>query len=215
MSSTLLLTGVGGAVAAGGGAGVAFVNSTEQTTSENYSHTTSGSDRLLIVSIDQQASGDVTAVTYNGVSMTKITNIGVAVWSGSLWYLINPASGSNTVDITSTFGTIHSSSSTWSGVHQTTAWSGLVSDSKTGANSNNLSVTIVTVATDGSTFEVVLAEAGAYNPASGQTEISDQDDGSEHLSTGYEIGTGANMTQEWTRPFFYSAILKGIRLNPV
>ena len=69
-------------------------------TSLTFSHTCTGTDRILFVY--SFARNDVTTgVTYNGVSMTQT---GATITSGTdrfqLWYLINPASGTNSVVIT-------------------------------------------------------------------------------------------------------------------
>lgn len=79
-------------------------------TSTSFSHDSgSGSDRLLIVRVcgHRTAAWTVDAVTYNGVSLTKFTdgsigyNYGDSQWIRvEYWYLVNPASGSNTVAIT-------------------------------------------------------------------------------------------------------------------
>ncbi len=74
-------------------------------TSDSWSHTCTGNDRALIVGISGWDGGSslsgVTA-TYNGVSMTKIASTTIA---GSnqvvIWGLLNPASGANTVAISS------------------------------------------------------------------------------------------------------------------
>lgn len=77
-------------------------------TSATKAFTTSGSDRFLVVSCHSSTSSTpASAVTYNGVSMTQIGSTitispGVA-WL-SLWYLINPASGSNNVVATKSAG---------------------------------------------------------------------------------------------------------------
>lgn len=72
--------------------------------STSYSHTTSGSDRLLFVTGQSSGTGPTTpsGVTYNGVAMTLLetqvnTLSGSTAW---IYYLINPASGAHTVAIT-------------------------------------------------------------------------------------------------------------------
>jgi hypothetical protein len=66
----------------------------------SWSHTCSGSQRLLVVFTDGP-SGAVTGVTFNGVALTNIASatIANAVTGRTLqaWYLINPASGAHTV----------------------------------------------------------------------------------------------------------------------
>ena len=66
-------------------------------TSNTFSHTCTGSDRILIVSTYVGGSQNVT-VTYAGVSMTEIgTPTTVNTRVEQLWYLIAPATGANNI----------------------------------------------------------------------------------------------------------------------
>lgn len=72
-------------------------------TSDSWSHTCAGSDRILIVAI---GSGDsptqlTTSVTYNGVAMTEIADVQGGDYAHvSLHYLVAPATGANTIAFT-------------------------------------------------------------------------------------------------------------------
>lgn len=98
---------------AGASAGISLdnVSSASGTTSPlTFSHTVgSGSDRLLVVSVaveDSPANADVTALTYNSVSLTKAVdrNVGTGTdMNVELWYMLDanlPSTGSYTVSIT-------------------------------------------------------------------------------------------------------------------
>jgi hypothetical protein len=66
----------------------------------SWSHACSGSNRILVVGVSGAAADP--SATYNGVSMTKLAShvqAAQGAWN-ALFYLINPASGSNTVSIT-------------------------------------------------------------------------------------------------------------------
>lgn len=74
-----------------------------------FSHTCSGTNRILLVFISQNSgvSSDViTGVTYNGVSMTRIgistTGVSMTVYA---YYLVNPTSGANNVVVSASVGT--------------------------------------------------------------------------------------------------------------
>lgn len=73
-----------------------------------FSHTTSGSSRLLwigVTTVDAVFAGTVSGITYGGVAMTKVTSANPqANMETSLWYLIDPASGANDVEITNVPG---------------------------------------------------------------------------------------------------------------
>lgn len=70
------------------------------TGSVTWSHTCTGSDRLLVVGVYDSAD-HVTGITYNGVAMTFINKLlmtGAAAGQYIyLYYLLNPASGANNV----------------------------------------------------------------------------------------------------------------------
>lgn len=69
-------------------------------TSLTFSHTTSGSNRILFVAAFGPSTDILTGATYNGVSMTLIdkTAVGGDLYI-YLWYLIAPATGANNVVI--------------------------------------------------------------------------------------------------------------------
>lgn len=67
-----------------------------------FSHTTSGTNRLLLLFIEGDFAGDnVSAASYNGVAMTLAVKAfqNANRW-GYIYILANPASGANTVSIT-------------------------------------------------------------------------------------------------------------------
>lgn len=81
-------------------------NWSTNTANYNWSHTTAGSDRFLAVavSIYNGAARTVTGITYNGVALTKLHSITASLEGNTqdfeVWYLINPAVGANTIDVT-------------------------------------------------------------------------------------------------------------------
>lgn len=71
------------------------------TSTLTFSHTCSGTNRLLLVSVTVPQASSVTSVTYNGVSMTGITSQNAPLdLRAYLYYLINPTSGANNVVVT-------------------------------------------------------------------------------------------------------------------
>ncbi len=75
-------------------------------TSQTFAHTCTGSNLILFVAIQNGGShtNNITGVTYNSVALSKITSQDASAVSGlnqqwDLWYLINPATGSNNVVI--------------------------------------------------------------------------------------------------------------------
>lgn len=90
---------------------VSFDATSQGTSSANsisFSHTCTGTDRILVAYVLGSSSGGAplapNSATYNGVAMTRpvsnvTSNIGIA-----MFYLVNPASGSNTFSASFTSG---------------------------------------------------------------------------------------------------------------
>ena len=77
------------------------------TTSNDLTHVTAGSNRGLAVFV-YASTNNITGATYNGVSMTAVQNLlmtgGAAGQYLYEYYLANPATGSNTVTVSSSSG---------------------------------------------------------------------------------------------------------------
>ena len=70
-------------------------------TSYTITHTCTGSDLALVVFVNSKTSADnITGITYNAVSLTNAGITVTAVSFLSIWYLLGPATGANTVTIT-------------------------------------------------------------------------------------------------------------------
>lgn len=84
-------------------------------------HTVSGSNTTLWLG-SKGASGYSTGATYNGVSMTRIADntSGVGEYNLSLFYLINPSTGTNTVSVSVASGNVGWTSESYTGCDQTT-----------------------------------------------------------------------------------------------
>ena len=94
--------------------GVNFTESSPLT----WSHTCTGSDLLLIVgTIGGDAADTVSGVTYNSVAMTKIAvKLVPENRYLTLWYLLDPDTGSNTVSVTSSPAGAAGRSTSYTGV---------------------------------------------------------------------------------------------------
>lgn len=85
----------------------------------SFAHTCTGTDRILLVALSVD-DGTVPTVTYNSVAMTEVSRTTAdSVRDHFLFYLINPASGSNTVAVTNSAGTIFAGAASYTGAKQT------------------------------------------------------------------------------------------------
>lgn len=142
-------------------------------TSLSWSHDAgSGTDRVLVVGISRRGSGGATAsVTYNSVSMTQAvsscTSFNECSW---VFYLVDPASGSNTVAATVTSGGLAGGAITITGADTADPLDA------TGTNNGNSGTSDVTVTTiDDNTIVVGnLVIAAALDPTCADTHRWEQ-----------------------------------------
>ena len=121
-------------------------------TSLTWSHTTTGTNLLLVVGTFAKDGTDadrpVSDVTYGGVSLTKVredddTTIN---HTSGLWYLVNPATGANDVVVSFAGGTLQvgiAGAMTFTGVKQTSPLD--ASNGGVQANAASISTTVTTV----------------------------------------------------------------------
>lgn len=114
-------------------------------TSLTYSFTVgTGDDRLLIVHVWHSVMGDISGVTYNSVSMTKLAEQADGGGSNYLdvWYLVAPATGANDVVVSKdTSGVMVSTCASYSGVDQTTPIPTSASDNSTATTAFSADIT--------------------------------------------------------------------------
>lgn len=146
------------------------------TSSGNFSHTCSGSQRFLAVVVHLRTtnSGDSVSVTYNSVAMTSGVTVDFAA-SGSkkawIFYLVAPASGANSVAYSFT-GAAESviTAISFTGVDQATGVGNAGTPNTTGSGTSVTS-NITTTAANSWVLDA-MNEGGntPFTPAGGQTQ---------------------------------------------
>ncbi len=164
--------------------------------SATWSHTTSGSNRLLIVcTFNNGNSGSPTSVTYNSVGLTKLqeqsTDGGGFRWD--LWYLIAPSTGANNVVVTwaTGDGINNNIAVTYTGVKQ----SSFPDSSNTGSTGSTASISVSTTVVASNSWLAGCTRASADTQSGGTNATVRQQgntDGSQlfHDSNGV-VGTGS------------------------
>ena len=163
---------------------IAFDNSTGQSitnpgSTHTFSHTCSGSDRILFV-LAWHSTGDyITGVTYAGTPMTQLKKVSS---NGTNWiymyYLVAPATGANNVVITSSVsnGAILGMSASYTGVDQSSPID--VSTSETTASSTSVTTSLTTTTDNCWTIAMYRENAGRAMTGDANTTIrSDTDPG--------------------------------------
>lgn len=115
-----------------------IVNSAGSGTSTTVSFTVSGDNRLIMSGGQDQISGStfITGITYNGVSLTLINGLQrPSERYTTLWYLLNPSTGTNNYTITKSSSGYHG--------HWGVSYTGVKNQAPT-ANSTNSQGTLTT-----------------------------------------------------------------------
>jgi len=121
---------------------------TNGSTTITQAHTCTGSDLILVVQFsDNNASDIVTGITYNGVSMTRSQFYTTVGRTGRMYtyYLINPATGSNNVVVSTNIGVSGSvlCINSFTGAKQSGQPDAVGTNRTSGSTSSNVAVTTV------------------------------------------------------------------------
>jgi len=145
----------------------------------------SGSNRVLKLwtsTIHDGTGEGLASITYNSVSMTNVAGASLEVAFGGrfgevmFWYLIAPATGSNTIAFTYNSGTRRSvcvTATTYEGAHQTTV---IGVSNTTSGSSDTASFTETTTAVDSLLdmgFAIQGGDTEPFSPGTGDVELSD------------------------------------------
>ena len=165
--------------------------------SPSWSHTTgSGSNRLLVLTAsiwqDTPGTGTITAASYNSVSLTDpAISIRSAGMLTDIWYLVAPATGSNTMSVTVTGATdaVKLSVSTYTGIDPTTP---VASNGNATEYSEDLSADIITTY-DNSLIVGAVTRFGTTNATPDTfTNLMNDTTGSIFASSDYYLAGSAN-----------------------
>jgi hypothetical protein len=170
----------------------AALNVASGSSPQTWSHTCTGSDRILLVWLTANGGNKNNwSVTYNGVSMTAV---GVGPTQQSrLFALLNPASGTNTVSVThdATTATLIGNSISYTGV---STYTGFVAG--TSGTGTNPTVTI-TSATDSVVVDFLFSRASITSTNQTTTQRSKLSNGNAGQAIGEKAGA-ASTVMGWT-----------------
>lgn len=171
----------------------------------SHSHTVANeSSRLLLVVVGSIVGTAGSAVTYAGVSMTQVASI--AVDPGifmKVYSLVAPATGSNTVAVTTGGNKVYVIANSFYGVNQTTP----LGDFETRNDSGAINGTTTSLTPGSTTSDLAWDALGLDNKGSGvgnasvgasQTEQSDVSDADQRFKTSTEAGASGTTTMSWT-----------------
>ena len=168
----------------------------------DWSHTVTGSDTILVVAVNSYTALP-TDVTYNSVSLTSDAGASISngSFNSSVWYLINPTTGTNTVSVdfaSTNYG--EASAISFTGAHQTTQPDAVAEESGTSSSTNSLSIT--TVADNAFIVDAISVDttfAGSLTENGAQTNLHNA--GPSFIETGgsyKDPGSGGAQTMIWT-----------------
>jgi hypothetical protein len=169
-----------------------------------------GSNRILIVSVGgyvyTSSTPTISGVTYNGDALSLYGSIhtytsGNNHFYEAFYYLANPDTGSNynvVITFSESLNDISAGAISYSGVHQTTPFSGAL---VTGTNSGTTASVNVSSASDELVIDAVWAVEGTgddIDVGAGQTEIFDITSPDNYNLGGSEETGAATTTMSWT-----------------
>ena len=205
----------------------ALLGSASTSTSFNETFTCTGSNLVLIVGVlEDDNPHTATGVTYNSVAMTKITDFGIESTSNvsmSVWFLINPATGSHTLTTTRT-GTASCSVRviSYTGANQSLTYTGTPTDNYATlgdtATATSRALAVTTLANN--SWVIGFNRTGlvgyATTPGSGtMSRTTSSASGRICGDSGHDIVTAGSYTMNWTNAGADSNIVISLSLSPV
>lgn len=165
-------------------------------TSINISHTCTGSDRILFVGTANGNGATISGVTYNSVAMTLVAASGHNAGTSqiaTLWYLVAPATGSNTITITATGTTdIFGAAASYTGASQTGQPDSSNTNFDVGAGVSTLSQSTTVVASNCWAVMVGFNDnGGSLTAGTGSTRRADGGSGNAIFDSNTTVSTGA------------------------
>lgn len=181
------------------------------TTNPSWSHTCTGDDRILVV-VAGAVSDNISGITYNSVALTQITETtypGAGHAGLSIWYLVAPATGSNTIAVSSS-SACGAVAVSYTGVKQTgVPDSSNVNNNAVGTNSLTTSTTVVA----SNCWLVGGASDNAGTGASGGTGTTLRDFVDNGVNMGDSNGTVGTGSQSLVFTFGGNNLFKGITVS--
>ena len=176
----------------------------------SWSHTCSGSERVLFVAVGYQSGAATTCTaTYNGVSMTQLWNKrdDLNVQSSVGFFLIAPATGTNTVAITLGVAVDISAGGSVSltGVDQSTAHRTVYTANEAGGGAPN--VTVVDSQSGDWVLDGAITFSATIAVDASQTSRVENDaiaGGGSSFGLSSETATGGNTVMSWTGGSFWA-----------
>lgn len=121
------------------------IGDTSAVTSVTWTHTCSGSNRILFVAAYAESGNTVTGITYSGVSMTLAKSVNLGGLTVYIYVLVAPATGANGVVIhySGTSGLKFGMAASYTGANQTGQPDASNSSAHTPSTSESLSLTTI------------------------------------------------------------------------
>ncbi len=110
------------------------LNGSTAALTHSWDHVCAGTNRLLVVGVSVSGGNTVSTITYAGVTLTKAGHIASSGFDrAEMWYLIAPATGTNTITVTLA-GVARAilGATSWTATHQTTPVGTLATGTGTG-----------------------------------------------------------------------------------
>ena len=186
----------------------------------NHTVTTGGSDRILVVGIafNNAGSQTISRVTYAGAALTKVrSDINGTQGETSIWYRLNPATGTNTVvvDFSAAPTAVHFVSLSFLGVDQANP---IDAHAGATAESDTATVNITTSVADAWIIDTVITQKSLTMIAqAGRTERMNGSGGSESLdgaSSTLEAAAATTYTMDRTLEEPKKWAIRAVSLTP-
>ncbi len=181
----------------------------------NWNHTTTGTNRGLVVNVSLFLTGSVTSVTYNSVNLEFIRQDTIGVYRNEMWVLYNPTVGTNSIVVT-----LNTSLTSIAGADSYTGVDTDMVEANTGTTGSGVStpsLNLTTVSDQAWVVDGLTTSNASMSVSGGQTQRNNQTGA---LGTG-AVGDKGPITPQGSTTMSWSAVtltdswaLGALALNP-
>ena len=184
-----------------------------EVTSVSYTHTTSGINRILFVSVATTASG-TPSVTYSAQPLSLVTSTGTITvdddeaYKMHLYYILNPSSGTNNIEITGNTGDYTTGAVSYTCIDQNAPFTLAIENSGSQANiSENFNTS-----TDQMLLDFLFSSSPFVNEGNNQ-ELRMETQWNANIYSSEQQASSPTTTMEWNNPASSNYHYIGLILN--
>lgn len=151
--------------------------------------------RVLVVMV--ASVHDPSGVTYGGTALTELADANSGGWA-TMWYLANPATGTNNVVVSGSSGDYAAQVNSYYGANPVDVFNTVAEAANAGSANHTATLSVTSEAGDIVVDAIYTDNGGSLDPGASQTALMDRAQDDIQGGSSHETATGSSTTMSWT-----------------